>query len=159
MINELRKKWLENKLPGLDLVIFESGKVQYIDIDFIENNALPHSFNKEYFISHGEISTFKDIADTHDEIWSEIQINNKLSVDKENIFLCGEGEMGNEGFIIKTDINNNIKMVFYSTTSNPFIAIRKIQDNIYFKSTANFHVVVDLFSNDITICNEDILQR
>ncbi|WP_234910630.1 hypothetical protein [Pectobacterium carotovorum] len=77
MINELRKKWLKNKLPGLDLVIFESGKVQYIDIDFIENNSLPHSFNKEYVISYGEISTFKDIADTHDEIWSEIQINNK----------------------------------------------------------------------------------
>ncbi|WP_212768798.1 hypothetical protein [Pectobacterium versatile] len=157
MINELKIKWLENKLPGLDLVIFESGKVQYIDIDFIEKNALSHSFNKEYVISHGEISTFKDIANTHNEIWSEIQINNKLSVDKENIFLCGEGEMGNEGFIIKTDINNNIKMVIYSTTSNPFIEIKRIKDNIYFKSTANFHVVVNLFSDDIKICNEDIL--
>ncbi|TAJ00051.1 hypothetical protein [Pectobacterium versatile] len=157
MINELKIKWLENKLPGLDLVIFESGKAQYIDINFIEKNSLPHSFNKEYVISHGEISTFKDIANTHEEIWSEIQINNKLLVDKENIFLCGEGEMGNEGFIIKTDINNNIKMVIYSTTSNPFIEIRRIQNNIYFKSTANFHVVVDLFSDDITICNEDIL--
>ncbi|TAI86451.1 hypothetical protein [Pectobacterium versatile] len=157
MINELKIKWLENKLPGLDLVIFESGKAQYIDINFIENNSLSHSFNKEYVISYGEISTFKDIANTHNEIWSEIQINNKLSVDKENIFLCGEGEMGNEGFIIKTDINNNIKMVIYSITSNPFIEIKRIKDNIYFKSTANFHVVVNLFSDDIKICNEDIL--
>ncbi|MEQ9926685.1 hypothetical protein ABRP60_17240 [Pectobacterium brasiliense] len=156
MIDELKIKWLDNKLPGLDLVIFESGIVQYIDIDFIENDSLLHSFKKEYFISYGENSTFNDLVSSHDEIWSEVQVNNKLSVNENNIFICGEGEMGNEGFIVKTDINNNIKMIIYSTTSNPFIEIRKIKDSVYFKSTANFHVVVDLLSDDIRICNEDL---
>ncbi|AOR60782.1 hypothetical protein [Pectobacterium parmentieri] len=159
MIDELKIKWLENKLPGLDLIIFESGAVQHIDIDFIENNSLLHSFKKEYSISYGKTSTFSEIISKHDEIWSEIQINNRLLVNEKNIFLCGEGEMGNEGFIVKTDINNNIKIIIYSTTSNPFIEIIKINNSLYFKSTSNFYVVIDLISENITICNEDIFDK
>ncbi|MBG2711788.1 hypothetical protein I4558_14205 [Proteus mirabilis] len=155
-INLLQNKWLNNQLIGLDLIYDCSGLIRFIDIDFIKNPQLTYSYQKEYFLLYEGDTTLNTLLKDNDDIWSEIQINNKVFVDDKHIVLCGEGEMGNDGFIVKTDINNNIKWFLHSTTSNPFINIKQKENDIYIQSTSNFYIVLNLINNDIFIHNGNI---
>ncbi|QPB80507.1 hypothetical protein EHE21_14450 [Proteus sp. GOKU] len=149
--NPIQNKWINNKLIGLDLVCEPSGLIRFIDIDFIDNPQLIHSYQKEYFLLYKGKTTFDDLLQSNDDLWSEIQINNKILIDDKYILFCGEGEMGSDGFIVKTDINNNILWFLYSTTSNPFVSIERKGNIVYFQSTLNFHIALDLINNDIFI--------
>lgn len=155
-MNRLQDKWVNNKLIGLDIIFSRKSDIREISIDFIKNNTLSHSYGKEYHLTYNEKTTLNELLKKEDDLWSEIQINNKLFIDNKYIFLCGEGEMGNEGFIAKTDMNNNIMWFLYSTTSNPFISIKKEKNKIYFQSTLNFHIVLNLDNDSISISNVDI---
>ncbi|WP_311754048.1 hypothetical protein [Proteus columbae] len=156
-INLLQNKWLNNQLIGLDLIYDCSGLIRFIDIGFIKNSQLTHSYQKEYFLTYEGDTTLNTLLKGNDDIWSEIQINNKVFVDDKHIVLCGEGEMGSDGFIVKMDINNNIKWFLYSTTSNPFINIKQKENNIYIQSTSNFYIVLNLINKDIFIHNGNTL--
>ncbi|MNW23475.1 hypothetical protein D3C74_01780 [compost metagenome] len=152
-MHKLQEQWLQRKLIGLDTIIYESGKVINIDIDYIPNDQFIYSFKREYRLNYGEQSTLAALADSYDDddIWSEVQINDTLSVNKETVVLCGEGEMGNEGFIVIADSNNKVKWALFSTTSNPFVNIIRRDDLIYIQSTANFYVVLNTDSDGIFI--------
>ncbi|MBQ0215332.1 hypothetical protein OSB94_17335 [Proteus vulgaris] len=151
--NPIQKKWINNQLIGLDLVYEPSGLIRFIDIDFIDNPQLIHSYQKEYFLSYKGETTVDNLLQSDDDLWSEIQINNKILIDNKYILLCGEGEMGSDGFIVKTDINNNILWFLYSTTSNPFINIERKENIVYFQSTSNFFVKFNLINSNIFIEN------
>ncbi|HEK2897821.1 TPA: hypothetical protein ACKRMM_005991 [Pseudomonas aeruginosa] len=151
--NPIQNKWINNKLIGLDLVYESSGLIRFIDIDFIDNPQLIHSYQKEYFLSYKGETTFDNLRQSDDDLWSEIQINNKILIDGKYILLCGEGEMGSDGFIVKTDINNNILWFLYSTTSNPFIGIERKRNIVYFQSTSNFRIKFNLINNNVFIDN------
>ncbi|MBG6031164.1 hypothetical protein I5E97_08880 [Proteus hauseri] len=155
--NILKNKWINNQLIGLDLIYATSGLIRFIDIGFIENSQLIHSYQKEYFLSYNGETTVDNLLQSNDELWSKIQINNKILIDDKYTLLCGEGEMGSDGFIVKTDINNNILWFLYSTTSNPFISIERKENIIYFQSTLNFYIALDLSNDDISIINQDII--
>ncbi|UDN35194.1 hypothetical protein LW139_15725 [Proteus vulgaris] len=151
--NPIQKKWINNQLIGLDLVYEPSGLIRFIDIDFIDNPQLIHSYQKEYFLSYKGETTVDNLLQSDDDLWSEIQINNKILIDNKYILLCGEGEMGSDGFIVKTDINNNILWFLYSTTSNPFISIERKENIVYFQSTSNFFVKFNLINSNVFIEN------
>lgn len=153
----LQKKWIKNQLIGLDLIYDCSGLIRFIDIDFIKNSQLIHSYQKEYFLSYEGETTLNNLLQSNGELWSEIQINNKILIDDKYTLLCGEGEMGSDGFIIKTDINNNILWFLYSTTSNPFINMEQKESLVYFRSTSNFYIVLDLINNNIFIENDNTI--
>lgn len=157
LTNILKNKWINNQLIGLDLIYATSRLIRFIDIDFIENSQLIHSYQKEYFLSYNGETTVDNLLQSDDELWSEIQINNKILIDDKYTLLCGEGEMGSDGFIVKTDINNNILWFLYSTTSNPFISIERKENIVYFQSTLNFYIALDLSNDDISIVNQDII--
>ncbi len=154
--NELQERWINNQLIGLDIIVKDSGVVRPIDIEHIRNSNLTHTYGKQYSISYGKDSTLEELLNNNDELWSEIQINDKLLLNNDYIIFCGEGEMGNEGFIVKTDIDNNIIWTLYSTTSNPFIIIKEIGDIVYVQSSANFYIAINSINDGISIINEAI---
>ncbi|MBD2782904.1 hypothetical protein ID855_18070 [Xenorhabdus sp. ZM] len=155
-MKELQDRWIDNQLIGLDIIYHHSGIVKNIDIDFIKNDKLIHTFQKEYSLSYEGETTLTELFGNYDDPWSEIQVNNKVLLNNDQIVLCGEGEMGNEGFIVKTDTNNNIKWFLYSTTSNPFVNIKQKDNMVYIQSTSNFYAVLNLSNDDVFLLNEDI---
>lgn len=155
--NILQKKWMKNQLIGLDLIYDCSGLIRFIDIDFIKNSQLRHSYQKEFFLSYEGETTLDNLLQNDDELWSEIQINNKILIDNKYTLLCGEGELGSDGFIVKTDINNNILWFLYSTKSNPFINIEQKENMVYFSSTSNLYIALDLINSNIFIVNDNTI--
>lgn len=153
---ELNKRWKKGQVIGLDVIISKSNGVTPIDIMYVRNDYLTHSFRKEYSISYGNNMTLLALFDNYNDPWSEIQVNDRAPLNDDGFIICGEGEMGNEGFIVKTDINNDLIWMLYSTTSNPFMSINKINNNFYIQSSANFYIEMNALNDSITIVNEDI---
>lgn len=61
--------------------------------------------------------------------------------------------MGNEGFIVKTDADNQINWMLFSTTSNPFIELTTNNNIVYIKSTAGFFIALNVTTHEISILN------
>lgn len=153
-MKELQDRWAAGQLIGLDIVYCGGAAVKNIDIASIENDRLTHAFGREYRISYeGEAELNELLGD--DDVWSEVQVYNKLSLEGGRVILCGEGEMGNEGFIARTDKDNNIEWFLFSTTSNPFVDIRRQGDFVYIHSTHRFCIALNLLSDEVFIVNED----
>lgn len=150
-MNILQTKWLEHKIMGLD-VILNHDQVQMLDILSVENLQLRHQFHREYRLVNGGKLTLKQVISQHHDMWSNFQINDQLELDH-CLIICGEGEMGNEGFIAKTDKNNALEWMLFSTSSNPFVSIYTKNDLVYLKSTYNFYIVFNLLTHEIYIEN------
>ncbi|MDI9106149.1 hypothetical protein DMW62_00115 [Serratia marcescens] len=151
---EMQSKWEDNQLIGLDVIINDVGVVREIDIEFEMNYKFKDTFNKEYKISLGNETTLDALIEQYDEVWSEIQVSNKVQLPDGDFLLCGEGEMGNEGFIARTDGINRLKWFMYSTTSNPFVNVIEASKCVYFQSTLGFYLCFDITNNNISIKNE-----
>lgn len=154
-MKELQDRWAAGQLIGLDVLYCGAAAVKNIDIESIENDSLVHAFGKEYRISYeGEADLDEMLGD--DDVWSEVQVYNKLLLEDGRVIFCGEGEMGNEGFIARTDKDNNIEWFLFSTTSNPFVDMKRQGDFIYIQSTHRFCIALSLLSDEVFIVNEEI---
>lgn len=153
----MQEHWTNGELIGLDSIIYSNGTFLKIEIESVRNEALKNTFGREYFLRFVGESFLEEVLNTYenDDLWSEYQANNKVNIDDEYFIICGEGGMGNEGFIARTDLNNNLEWVLFSTTSNPFSQIKILGNNIYVQSSHNFWVMIDKINNkNISIINE-----
>ncbi|MFC9541579.1 hypothetical protein ACFTQ7_17130 [Lysinibacillus sp. NPDC056959] len=115
-INEfIQTNWKNNQLPGVDSVIYSSGKVIIMDsYEVFDGN------NTNYFINPLCETSLESIMSFNEDIWCEIEKHPQVKHHHDSIFICGEAGMGNEGFIANVDKNNNLIWAFFSTISNPF---------------------------------------
>lgn len=160
MNNVLQEHWDQKELIGLDTMAFSDGSIKLINISHIENKELINTFGKEYHFRFLAQTNLNEVINKYDDdIWSVCQVNHKVEINNNYIYACGEGEMGNEGFIVKLDLDGNIQWSLYSTTSNPFYKITISEDQLAFISTANFAIVLDTATDNISINNslEDYL--
>lgn len=151
-MNVIQEKWLNDQILGLDVIVNNEFIVRAINIFSTKNESLVSTFYREYKITVGNEIFLNDLINLYDDPWSEIQIYDTLELD-DKIIYCGEGEMGNEGFIVQTDKNNNIEWMLFSSESNPFIKIEKTDELIYIKSTHNFYILLNSINNEVSIVN------
>ncbi|MEC1180011.1 hypothetical protein P9B03_16035 [Metasolibacillus meyeri] len=124
-INEIiQTNWKNNQLPGLDSLIYISGKVIIMDCyEMINGNFI------EKFVNPICETSIESIMFFNENIWCEIDQHPQVQYHNDKIFICGEGGMGNEGFIANVDKNHNLIWAFFSTVSNPFNKL-KLEDNL-----------------------------
>lgn len=139
-MNKLQHHWDKQKIVGLDGIFLYNGKVQNIHIDSIYDERAISSYRKIYKISLGERTDLSKLENkNNNDIWSSFDIFGEIKQDDNSRFLYGEGEMGNEGFILKIDPSGRIIWSLYSTASNPFVNSKILNNNmIGFISSFNF---------------------
>lgn len=81
MLNELQRRWLQNQLIGIDVIVKDSGHVKLIDITYTHNENLIDTFKKEYVISYGADTTLSKLLQDYKDPWANYQINDRISVD------------------------------------------------------------------------------
>ncbi|WP_285398408.1 hypothetical protein [Lysinibacillus sp. fls2-241-R2A-57] len=120
----IQNNWKNNQLPGVDGIICISGKVIIMDsYEVIDGNT------SKYFINPICETSLESIMSFNEDIWCEIEKHPQVQQHNDKIFICGEGGMGNEGFIANVDMNNNLIWAFFSTDSNPFNKL-ELEDNL-----------------------------
>ncbi|MEX3745680.1 hypothetical protein [Lysinibacillus xylanilyticus] len=149
-INEIiQSNWKRNQLPGIDGVIDISGKVIIMDsYELIDGSTINYIINPLCETSLESIMSFNE------DIWCEIEKHPQVQQYDDKIFICGEGGMGNEGFIANVDMNNNLIWAFFSTVSNPFNKL-ELEDNLLKAySTSDLIYVININKpEEITIKN------
>ncbi|QQT26782.1 hypothetical protein [Sphingobacterium spiritivorum] len=154
MYNTIQEHWLLSELVGIDAIVFSDGRMKLIDISWNENPEIRNTFGKEYHYNVSGITSLNEIIEKYDnDIWSVCQINDQITTDSAYNFVCGEGEMGNEGFIAKLDRDGNIVWSLYSTTSNPFYKFEYSDGRLRAVSTSNFAIIVDTSGDGMAIDN------
>lgn len=62
--------------------------------------------------------------------------------------------MGSDGFIVRADKYNKLKWFMYSTTSNPFVDVIRVNGWLHIKSTLGFYLDFGNADNDIFLRNK-----
>ena len=89
-------------------------------------------------------TTISSIEHYNDDIWNQIEIHPNSIKQRNAIYYCGEGEMGNEGFIACTDESNNLKWSIFCTLSNPFIKMYFEKEKLVVESTSGVKFHIDI---------------
>ncbi|CAK13495.1 hypothetical protein [Pseudomonas entomophila] len=90
-MRELQLRWASGQLIGLDVVYCGAAAVRFIDIDSVENDKLTGTFGREFGILFEGKATLVELLGG-DDVWSNVQVNNKLSLESGQVMLCGEGD-------------------------------------------------------------------
>jgi hypothetical protein len=150
----LQQHWAILELVGIDSMAFSDGSIKLIDISCKRNKEIVNTFGKEYHFDVLRTASLEEIIEKYDnDIWSSCQINDQIDIGDNHVFVCGEGGMGNEGFIAKLDKDGNIQWSLFSTTSNPFYQFVDCDGQLQVISTANFAIRIDLSTDSISIDN------
>lgn len=141
--NIIQAHWLENKLVGINSLLYNSGIVTLLNVYTVSSEK-----EKKQFAFPIADTTIDSLQRYNEDIWTEIQPHpNFLTVDNLRIYY-GEGGMGNEGFVAATDATGLVWALF-STESNPFIKM-KIDNRVLFAYSdlflykINFDMLTDI---------------
>ncbi|WP_233449042.1 hypothetical protein [Listeria cossartiae] len=70
MLNELQRRWLQNQIIGIDVIVKDSGHVKLIDITYTHNENLIDTFKKEYDITYGADTTLPKLLQDYKDLWA-----------------------------------------------------------------------------------------
>jgi hypothetical protein len=143
VVKKIQSSWEEYKLIGIDSIVFNNGSVLSIDITKTIKTEALNTYGKLYRLNINEKKKLSELLEEDDDLWSEIQINGEFELKDKSRVVFGEGEMGNDGFIVNIDSNNQIVWSFYSTESNPFVKCNIINDKVHIFSSHGFSIVID----------------
>jgi len=147
-MNIIQKHWQQEKIIGINAIVFKNGHTTPIDIESISIKNAPQTFNKKYQITISKKITLENLTT---DIWSEFQLYGQMILPDNSKILFGEGEMGNEGCIIKVDAYENFEWSLFSTESNPFIKAHKDNKLLHIFSTHGFSLVFNQAFNPLEI--------
>ena len=67
-------------------------------------------------------TTIESVVNYHEDVWVEVDIRIDYVIVDELKILCGEGAMGNEGFVAAIN-DRGLVWALFSTRSNPFVKL------------------------------------
>jgi|GEM_PF-828583 len=135
--------WRKSNILGIDSIVLKDGIVTLLEIKYTKDERSKNTFNKLYKLVLLKQTSLDELLSNDSELWSEMQVNGELNLPEGSKILFGEGEMGNEGFIVKLDSENNFEWSFFSTDSNPFIKAEIIKEETHIFSSHGFSMVLN----------------
>jgi len=123
---ELVEHWRSGEVLHIDGITFLSGVVTLVTSFTLQKGATIRCHAQPL------ADTSVDSLLKYDQsIWVPVTTLNSLSWSQTTTVVCGEGPMGNEGFVAATDSQSNHPLwVLFSSHSNPFTALSREGEQI-----------------------------
>ncbi|WP_217603413.1 hypothetical protein [Chitinophaga sp. GbtcB8] len=146
----IQQNWRKQILLGCEGIVFNDGNIIILDFYTTISNT-----QRSYYISPICDTTLSSIEKYNNDPWVEVTIHPQhIKLENGDTIYCGEGGMGNEGFVAMEDKDGNLKWAFFSTQSNPFVGIDLMNDTIRAHSTYDRYYDINLLSpENIKISN------
>ena len=150
----IQEKWKQSNVVGLDVITYANGDVINIDITVSQDSTNDYTYQKNYAFDYLDKTNLPTLLEMYKgDIWSVVDVFDRIEVD-DYVVVCGDGGMGNEGYIARLDQENKLVWSLFSTVSNPFMKIVIEGDFIYVQSSHNFWMVINKIDNtQISIIN------
>lgn len=119
-------KWREGFVLHVDGITFHDGRVLLIDAKTIRSGAVVRSA-----VAPLADTTVASVLQYNPEAWVPITRLGSLKWSAEVHVECGEGAMGNEGYVgAVSDVDGSLQWAFFCSRSNPFSELRREGDAI-----------------------------
>lgn len=141
-MKEIQQRWKNKMLLGLDCITYADGTVIIMNPYQVTDGK-----NRQAYNSAMCDTTVQSILKYyHEDIWIPIEFYPRETVHyKGDIIRCGEGAMGNEGFVSCEDASGNLKWSFFCTLFNPFNEMSmETPDLMQLSSTNGYSMIMDL---------------
>ncbi|WP_281323357.1 hypothetical protein [Flavobacterium aestivum] len=141
MTEFILKKWEEQKiLGGLNCFVNNKGEVILLD-------CFCYKTDNEQFNSCTPFCDTKieNLEKYNNELWTQFDVfTNKVETEDGDMIFGGEGEMGNEGFIVCTNKDNDFIWSLFFLNSNPFYKLELINNEIHAFSSLDLVYKINL---------------
>jgi len=139
----IQQHWENKKLPGLDCILYPDGSVVILNLYSTINSQ---GGDKKVYISPLCDSTIQSVEKYLPDIWIDIEVNpHHLILPNGDTIKCGEGCMGNEGFVCCEDASGKLKWAFFCGSLNPFCEPEmETATSIRVSTTNDYTMVIDL---------------
>jgi hypothetical protein len=138
--NYLKEKWNQENLVGINSLTRRDGSVVIINITSIKIED-----RMNYFCQPLCDTTIESIEKYDNDVWTEIQVFCRCSDPQTgNLYLGGEGGMGNEGFIVCLDDQEEPIWALFFQNSNPFHEIVLKENILEARSSLELSYSIDL---------------
>lgn len=126
---DVQKKWAEEKVLQVDGIIFGSGDIILMNCISLLN---PKSGRSSISVSPLARSTVASVLEFDPDPWTYVTILSTFDWPaKGRRLFCGEGSMGNEGFVAVVDASSGqVQWIAFSTCSNPFLRVFATDENV-----------------------------
>lgn len=150
----IQERWKQSNVIGLDVIAYANGDVINIDITVSQDSTNDYTYQKHYTFDYLDKTKLPTLLEKYKgDVWSEVDVFDRIEVD-DYVIVCGDGGMGNEGYIARLDQENKLVWTLFSTVSNSFMKIVIEGDFIYVQSSHNFWMVINKIDNtQISIIN------
>jgi hypothetical protein len=128
MTELILKKWEEQTIfGGINCFANNKGEVILLNcLSFIKDNE------KSNFCVPLCDTKIENLEKYNNDLWTQFDVfTNKVETDNGDIIFGGEGEMGNEGFVVCTNKNNEFIWSLFFLNSNPFYKIELINNEVH----------------------------
>lgn len=126
----IQSSWENGLIPHFTGIIIGNGEM----ISIKQQYANKDNFSSCYITQEHEFSIDNFIAHSEHFVHVTVMINRVYIPEIDCYAICGEGQMGNEGFVALIKGETLIWSAFF-TISNPFYEVKRIGDVIIAKST------------------------
>lgn len=135
----LRDEWEKGRLPIISGILYENGKIKWLNID--------RESNRKRRIEKGSILHVNNLIEENDLYFSNITAMCTTTIVDNNIIItCGEGGQGSEGFIVvESKDKSEIKWVAFFEDSNPFENFKVINNKIIAYNNLDEKWIFDIY--------------
>lgn len=118
---DLLEHWRAGEVPHVDGFVFSSGAVT-----LLTSYTLSRGATVRCYAGLLADTTLASLLQYDQSLWVQVTTLASLSWTETTEVVCGEGPMGNEGFVAATDSREHrLLWVLFSTCSNPFTALTR----------------------------------
>ncbi|MDJ1469674.1 hypothetical protein QNI19_11820 [Cytophagaceae bacterium DM2B3-1] len=141
MDKSIIQHWNEQEIVGgLDCLVNKDGSVVLFSCYVRDENEKQLNFCIPFCDT-----TVNSLEKYNKDLWTQIDIfTNKWQTETGDTIMGGEGSMGNQGFIVCVDTNNDFKWSLFFLNSNPFYQISVVNNELYAQSSYNLLYKINL---------------
>lgn len=124
----VNQHWSETKqeLPGINCILYPTGLVTILNCYQIYN---PNNDTKQLFCEPKCDTTIESLESYDASFWTVVDEWASIDYNGGKI-ICGDGAMGNEGFIAHTDMQNSLIWGMFFENTNPIKSLELVNNTL-----------------------------
>ncbi|WP_144370138.1 hypothetical protein [Myxococcus stipitatus] len=123
--SEIQRRWQSSEVLQIDGILFGAGELILMDYTVVMDSGTKQ---EDVFVSPIARSSLQSVLEFNDDPWVSVtSLGSCEWPERGERLFCGEGSMGNEGFVASCATSSGqLRWVAFFTRSNPFLSVRVV---------------------------------
>lgn len=138
---KIQNNWQNLKLVYYDAIVYGDGKITLGNTYYTKDSETDEI---QYYWNPICDTDLESIEKYDDDCWVDVDIYKSKAIYGSNKIVCGEGTMGNEGFVACIDQDDKLIWSIFFDFSNPINKVEVINDSLICYGDTGVIIYIDL---------------